>query len=84
MTKTVSARIDNSVHNNLVERCNKLGCNINEFVGESVKLMLTNSTDFEFEPEESEIKIDPKPQVIIKPIPEKLASKVNNVHIVEI
>lgn len=48
MTKTISSRIDNRVHNELVERCNRIGCNINEFVAESVKFMLTNESDFEF------------------------------------
>jgi len=54
MTKIVSARIDNRVHNNLMERCNQLGCNINEFVGECVKFMLFNESDFKFEPEDDE------------------------------
>ena len=54
MTKTVSARIDNKVHNDLVERCNQLGCNINEFVGECVKFMLFNESDFQFELEDDE------------------------------
>ena len=66
MTKTVSARIDNRVHNDLVERCNQLGCNINEFVGESVKFMLNNESDFNFSNEEvideesNEIESEPK------------------------
>ena len=65
MTKTVSARIDNRVHNDLTERCNQLGCNINEFVSECVKFMLFNESDFQFEPEEdepSEIESDPQKQ----------------------
>ena len=60
MTKTVSARIDNRVHNDLVERCNQLGCNINEFVSECVKFMLFNESDFQFEPEDDNS--DPEPE----------------------
>ena len=68
MSKTVSARIDNRTHNELRERCNKLGCNINEFVGESVKLLLYNESDFDFEPEDeesSEMESEPKPKIKI-------------------
>ncbi len=66
MTKTVSARIDNRVHNDLMERCNRIGCNVNEFVGESVKFMLNNESDFNFGDEEiideepNEIESEPK------------------------
>jgi hypothetical protein len=49
MSKTVSSRIDNRIHKDLVERCNQLGCNINEFVGESVKFTLYNESNFDFD-----------------------------------
>jgi len=52
MSKTVSSRIDNKIHKDLVERCNQLGCNINEFVGESVKFTLYNESNFDFDPDD--------------------------------
>ena len=54
MSKTVSSRIENKVHRDLLERCNKIGCSINEFVGESVKMLLYNESDFDFGMEEDE------------------------------
>ena len=54
MSKTVSSRLENKVHSDLIERCNKVGCNINEFVGESVKMLLYNESDFDFGMEEDE------------------------------
>jgi len=66
MTKTISSRIDNRTHNELIERCNKLGCNINEFIGESVKFLLTNESDFEFDVDEE---IEPTPKIIVKDNP---------------
>ena len=69
MTKTVSARIDNRVHNDLVERCNQLGCNINEFVSECVKFMLSNESDFQFELEDEPSEIESEPQKQKRPEP---------------
>ncbi len=85
MTKTISSRIDNRTHDDLIERCNKLGCNINEFVGESVKFLLSNESDFEFDLEESDSSNteEPKPQITIREIPTKEISKVQNVRVVE-
>jgi len=70
MTKTVSSRIDNIVHKDLMERCNKIGCNINEFVGESVKFMLYDKSDFTFDPDEESPKNEPKLEVIDVPEPQ--------------
>lgn len=71
MSKTVSSRIDNRVHKDLVERCNQIGCNINEFVGESVKFTLYNESDFDFElddnTDDESNKNDPEPVIQNKP-----------------
>ena len=70
MTKTVSARISNKNHEELRERCNQLGCNINEFVGECVKFMLFNESDFQFEPEDDEpSEVEPEPAKQKRPEP---------------
>ena len=48
MTKTVSARIPNKTHEELVERCNKVGCTINEWLNAAVDYLFTHSSDFDF------------------------------------
>ena len=56
MTKTVSARIPNKRHDELRERCNQLGCTINEFLDHAIEFALGGTTEFEFElDEEAEI-----------------------------
>ena len=54
MSKTVSARIHKDLHEELRERCNNIGCSINDFVAESVKFMLHNESDFDFDGENEE------------------------------
>ena len=69
MTKTVSSRIDNIVHKELMECCNKVSCNINEFVDESVKFMLYNESDFTLDPDEEEYqKNEPKSSSKSEPV----------------
>jgi predicted HicB family RNase H-like nuclease len=48
----VSARIDNTMHEALRERCNKVGCSINEYLKASIELALTSHSEFDFEIEE--------------------------------
>ena len=48
MTRTVSARIPNSLHDELRERCNLLGDPISNFIEASIELILTGSTDYDF------------------------------------
>ena len=61
MSKTVSARISNGMHEELRERCNNLGCTIDEYVTESIKVGLDGASDFEFDVEEDEPElIEPK------------------------
>jgi len=68
MSKTVSARISNKTHEELRERCNRLGCTINEFIEHAIEFAMGDTTEFEFDVEEPEIehKTDeskPVPQV---------------------
>lgn len=49
MSRTVSARIPKELHEELREKCNKIGCNISDYVMESIKFAITGSTDFDFD-----------------------------------
>ena len=52
-----------------MECCNKVGCNINEFVGESVKFILYNESDFTFDLDEEEYqKNEPKSSSKSEPV----------------
>jgi len=66
MSKTVSAKIPNQMHEELRERCNLLGCTINEFIENSIDFGLNESSDFDFgndaEPE-NEPKSEPEEAV---------------------
>jgi len=52
LSKTVSARIPNKLHTELCERCNKVGCSINDFIQGSLELVINDTTDFDFGGEE--------------------------------
>ena len=62
MSKTVSSRLPNKRHDELRERCNKLGCTMNEFIENCIYFMLDGSSefDFDFDEEISEEIIKPK------------------------
>ncbi len=67
MSKTVSARIPNKVHEELRERCNRLGCTINEFIEHAIEFAMGDTTEFEFDVEEPEIETKTDES---KPVPE--------------
>ncbi|MCV0409475.1 YlcI/YnfO family protein [Nitrosopumilus sp.] len=48
MSRTVSARIPNDLHEELRERCNLVGESINDFVTACIEVDLHNSCDFDF------------------------------------
>jgi len=54
MTRTVSARIDNTLHKTLRERCNKVGCSINEYLKAAIELGLTSRSEFDFDIEDED------------------------------
>lgn len=56
LSKTVSTRIPNGKHESLRERCNQLGCTINEYVEHAIEFAMDGSTEFEFDLDEPEIK----------------------------
>jgi len=68
MSKTVSSRLPNKRHEELRERCNELGCTMNEFIENCIYFMLDGSSEFEFnlddelEDDESETK---EPKIVL-------------------
>jgi hypothetical protein len=48
MTKTVSARINDKVHDEMRDRCNIVGCTVNDFLNGAIELALTGGTEFDF------------------------------------
>ncbi len=69
MSKTVSAKIPNQMHEELRERCNLIGESINDFVKACIEMGLHNSCDFDFGDEDED---EPK------------ITEVSNVRVVEI
>jgi len=63
LSKTVSAKIPNKRHEELRDRCNQLGCTINEYIEHSLEFELDGSTEFGFDVEEPEN--TPLPSVIV-------------------
>jgi len=70
MSRTVSARIPNDLHEELRERCNKVGCSINDFLEASIEFALNDYSEFDFGNEE-------------EPEDEPKVAKATNVRIVE-
>ena len=52
MSRTVSARIKPDMHETLRERCNKIGCTINDFLEACIEFGLTGNSEFDFGDEE--------------------------------
>ena len=50
----MSARLENDMHQELLDRCNKVGCRVNDFVKAAIDFALHNSTEFDFGNEEDE------------------------------
>ncbi len=44
MSKTVSARITKEAHDKLIEKCNRIGCTINDYLNGAIELALNGST----------------------------------------
>lgn len=49
MSRTVSARIPNQLHEELRERCNKLGESINDYVEAAIEFALYGYVEFGFD-----------------------------------
>ncbi len=48
MTKTVSTRIDDKMHQEIIDRCNIEGCTVAHFLNCAIELAITGSTEFDF------------------------------------
>ncbi|HXV38902.1 MAG TPA: YlcI/YnfO family protein [Nitrosopumilaceae archaeon] len=46
MSRTVSSRIPKELHEELRERCNIIGCSINDFIEASIEFALTGHSEF--------------------------------------
>lgn len=62
MTRTVSARISSTRHEELRERCNRLGVSINEFLCAAVDLALDAHSKFDFDLEDDEEEESQEPE----------------------
>ena len=49
MSRTVSARIPKELHENIRDKCNNLGCSINEYLEGLIELLVNGSTKFDFD-----------------------------------
>ncbi len=63
MSRTVSARIPKEWHEEMRERCNDIGCTINDFLCGAIELALTGHTEQDFGDEEDDSKEGPKTEV---------------------
>ena len=61
MSRTVSARITNDLHEEIRERCNKVGCSINDFLQASLEFALNDYSEFDFG---NEGETEDKPKVL--------------------
>jgi len=74
LSRTVSSRIPNDLHEELRERCNLIGESISDFIKACIEMGLHNTCDFDFgdelidelEEKRNEIKDIKKPIVIIE------------------
>jgi len=48
LSRTVSSRIPKELHDELFERCNNVGCSINDFIEASIEFALHEYTEFDF------------------------------------
>lgn len=62
MSRTVSARISKEMHEDLRDKCNDLGCSINDYIVGCIELMLKGNTEFDFGDEDYEKE---KPKAVI-------------------
>ena len=53
-TKTVSARIPEDVHADILDRCNREGCTVNRFLNCAIELAITGYSEFDFGDEDEE------------------------------
>lgn len=47
-TKTVTARIPEDVHAEILDRCNREGCTVNFFLNKAIQFVINHEVDFNF------------------------------------
>ena len=47
-TKTISARIPEDVHADILDRCNREGCTVNHFLNCAIELAIKGHSEFDF------------------------------------
>ena len=73
MSRTVSARIPKDLHEELVERCNRVGCAIADFIHAAIEFAMYGSTEFDFGDEEDEIEDESETKEIPMVKPTKIS-----------
>ena len=63
MSRTVSSRIPKEWHDDLIGRCNRVGCTINDFLCGAIELALTGHTEQDFGDEEDDSEEESKTEV---------------------
>ena len=63
MSRTISARIPKEWHEEMRERCNNVGCTINDFLCGAIELALTGHTEQDFGDEEDDIEEESNTEV---------------------
>lgn len=53
-TKTISARIPEEVHTDILDRCNREGCTVNHFLNCAIELAITGYSEFDFADEDQD------------------------------
>lgn len=81
MSRTVSARIPKELHEELRERCNKVGCSINDFLEASIEFALNGHSEFDFGDDEDFEEDDEPNEIEQEPLKEK--SPTPNIQLVE-
>jgi hypothetical protein len=76
MSRTVSARIPKELHEQLRERCNNVGCSINDFIEAAIEFALYGSVEFDFGDEEDDSEEESKTEVT-REIPTAKPTKVS-------
>jgi len=74
MSRTVSARISKEMHDELRERCNKVGCSINDFLQESLETALNDYSEIDTETKPTQ----PEPTITIRDVDEPLEFSVKD------
>ena len=65
MSRTVSSRIPNDLHEELRERCNLVGESISDYIKASIEMALHNECEFDFGDELMEELEEKKPKITI-------------------